>query len=189
MNKNSPQEKMPYLNDGEIYNLWKYLNSFRLEKENRITFNDLIALNQENLFVLDFSDQLYKIGIDDLKDLDFHKDSYLEYNKNKYNKLIEEPEEKEIKKYNLDPGKHLKKIFSGNFNLDDVVTFSVFYEDRLEALGFFEFSSELLPNNKKKLANFVNPYIKHFINDNLKKDRHNFYHFDKQRKEFFKTSI
>ena len=184
--KNS-QEKMPYLSDGEIYSIWKYLNGFRLVGRSLLNFDDIIASGENRIFVAKFLNLLKSLGINNLNELTFHKDIYLQYHKDNYKGLKEQKEAGVLDSISLTAFEFLEKLLAGDidsFYQNDLGIFSfIFYEGRLGMLEFFEFSNKILPKNKEKLENFISLYIENFIANNLKKDKENFYCFDKQRKE------
>lgn len=183
------QQKMPYLNDGELYSLWKYLNGFRLVGRSLLNFDDITASGESKLFVAKFLNLLNNIGIDRVDGLIFHKDIYLQYNKDKYEYLKKEKEAGTLNGFKTKALEFLEKLFEGGAPLLYKDTSGIFdfafYENILGFLEFFEFSADLPAQDRKKLEVFVNTYIEKFIHNELLKDRTNFYHFDKQRKMLF----
>lgn len=189
MTKNS-QQKIPYLSDGEIYSIWKYLNGYRLVHRNGgvLNFDDLTASGENRLFVAKFLKLLKDLGIDKLEKLVFHKDIYSKYNGKALKGLKEKKDKGSLDTFTLKHFEFLEKIITDPnaiYESSSGVFDFLFYEGKLGALEFFEFSDYISPKNKKVLANFVNKYIENFINNSLQKDKVNFYQFNKQRTELF----
>jgi hypothetical protein len=188
--KNS-QEKMPYLSDGEIYSIWKYLNGHRLVHRNGgvLNFDDLTASGENRLFVAKFLNLLKDLGIDKLEKLVFHKDLYSKYHGKTLDELKNKKENNSLDTFTLKHFEFLESIIndpdalyensSGIFNF-------LFYEGKLGTLEFFEFSDYISPKNRKILADFMGKYITNFIDDSLQKNRANFYCFSKQKEKLIR---
>jgi len=182
------QEKTLYLDDGDFYSLWKYLNGFRLIQKSLLKFDDITPLEQSSFFIAKFIGLLQDIGIKKLNGLIFHKDIYLRYNGTLYENLQKAKTTSETS-FGAKAFEYLECIISGdietlyrgNMGILDLV----FYEKIIQASEFFEFSINLLPKDKKLLESFTKAYIESFINDLLQKDKENFYHFNKQKSELF----
>ncbi|MFZ2154358.1 MAG: hypothetical protein WAV16_03960, partial [Candidatus Moraniibacteriota bacterium] len=183
--KNS--QKIPYLSDGEVYALWKYLNGSKLTGKDLLDFNDLIPSNAGRAFIAKFLNLLKSLGVDKLNGLTFHKDIYFQYNKTSYDAFKKGKEDNALDSVNLKAFNYLEKLILGDINefyRNKLGLFDfLFYENKLNFMEFFEFSSHIMPSDRKILANFINSYITNFIDDNLQKDKKNFYCFDKQKKK------
>ena len=186
MKKNS-QEKIPYLSEGELYSIWKYLNGFRLvDRGGVLNFDDLTPYKETSLFMAKFLSLLKELGIDSLEGLVFHKNIYFQYHKKGYEELKKKKEEGTLNGFALKHLEFLEEIFENpkilyrnEFGFFD----SVLYEGNLGFMEFFEFSAKIPPKEKKKIENFIKKYIETFISDKLQKSKENFYCFSEQRKQ------
>lgn len=179
-------KEIPYLSDGEIYSIWKYLNGFRLPNRNEfLNFNDITALNENGFFVSKFFSLLKDLGFKSLKGLTFEKDAYLKYYKKTHEELTKKKESGSLGGYALKHLEFLEKISNDPNTLYNDETLGIFdfiFYINLGFLEFFTFSTDLPQKDKEKLSNFINSYIKNFINDNLQKETRNFYCFNEQKK-------
>lgn len=183
-------EELLYLSDGEIYSLWKYLNGFRFPNKSGIfNFDDITALNENNLFVAKFFSLLKTLDFNGIRGLVFDKDAYLKYNKKGYQELGWDGLNGCLDGFSVEQHEFFEEISKnpnalyGN-NTSGIGDF-IFYEDALGFLEFFTFSTDLPQKDKEKLSNFINSYIKNFISDNLQKEKQNFYCFSEQKKRLF----
>ncbi|MDD5084292.1 MAG: hypothetical protein PHT88_05200, partial [Candidatus Moranbacteria bacterium] len=169
-----PQAKMSYLKDGEIYGLWKYLNGFRLVERSLLKFDDVIPSDQSNFFIAKFLGILQIIGVKKLNGLVFHKDIYLQYHGTLYENL-QKAKATDTSSFGAKALEYLECIIKGDierFYRNDTGIFDlVFYEKIIQIAEFFEFSIDLLPQDKQQLGEFVTLYIENFIDNNLKKNK------------------
>lgn len=128
--KNS-QEKMPYLSDGELYSIWKYLNGHRLVgKRGVLNFDDIKPEKGNKFFITNLLYLLKSIGVSKLKGLVFHKEIYLKYHKGDYRKLKERKEKKELDAPSLRALNFLEELLADNvdfFMKVDLIILILFY--------------------------------------------------------------
>ena len=180
------QEKVPYLDDGDLYGIWKYLNGFRLVQKSLLKFEDVTPLEHSTFLIAKFIGLLQDIGIKKRNGLIFHKDIYLSYNGTLYENLKKTKTENKTS-FGAKALEYLECIINGDvetlYRSDMRILDLIFYEKTIQVSEFFEFSTTLLPKDKKRLENFIKAYIESFINDTLQKDKENFYRFEKQKSD------
>lgn len=177
--------KQPYIKDGELYSIWKYLNSARLVKRGCLRFDDLIPIRKSSLFVATFLDLLKRFGIDHLEKPNFNQDVYYCFHEKSITDLREHRRQGRLSKFELKTLEYMERFLNGDFSLlyDETqgIHALLFLDNILGLLEFIEFSGEIPPEGKKKLTRFIDDYSANFIDDSLIKDKDNFYHFQKQR--------
>jgi hypothetical protein len=184
----SKNEKLPYKKDGLFYSLWKYANASRLTEKSLITFIDLAPLEGNlHLAVFYFLNSLQELKIE-LEDITFHENIYKEYCKTEYdyitNYITKNPK--------ADFSKTIKKLLKNKATFDDIFKILGKFDEPVKMklqlnglLEFIEFSSSPSVKNMKPLKEYLEIYIKFFIDDKLfSPELKNFYQFSRQKEIF-----
>jgi hypothetical protein len=166
------REKMPqkssYLQDSEVYALWKYLNGKFTEKEN-FRFYDLQGPNTTEWAVAEFISGLF-----DQLNIKLEKPVFLKQDFNWHRQFINDKNEVEIEK--------LLKILDSDFNVQELKDYN-FSLGKYKMLECIEFSKNLSKKNRDKLTNYFDFYINQFIADNLINDGVNYFRFELQKQK------
>lgn len=168
-------DKFPYLKDYQLYALWCYVNGHLIGRP-VFQFQDLVAPHASEMLVIQFVLTHFELwGVSFEKPI-FHKDIYLEWSGSAYKALLER-----LERAKTDTAKKvLEKILNNDFTVADLKQGQL----PLQSAGLFEyieFGKELSPENRAKIAPFIDRYIDEFMRDNLEIDDANFYAFHLQK--------
>lgn len=174
MNTPNPQYYWP---EDQLYFVYKLINAGRFAGKKLLDFEYLRAPTASGASVwLNF----HKMPPLKINGLVFHKNVYERYDPTNYAKLEKRIEAAE--KYENEIIKNrtaaLKRVFNNNFEYKDLLDMPLVH---VSMFDWFEFDAVLPKETLNKLQNYLDVYIKNYIDENLLITDKNIQRFSKQR--------
>jgi len=171
-----------YWTDGELYTIWKYLNSDRLINTSAFYFYDIVPAGGKSNFAMREFIKLLKSLDEESIETRFNEGIYSRFDPENYKKTLEFIERRK----ELPTAKVIKKMLSNKCDLDDI---KYDLDDILRACGlrsssitnWVKFSKKIPDKTKEKLNKYIESHIEYFIKNELLIEKKNYYKFEKQK--------